>query len=58
MNAVTAEADGVSAPGWSINDALTRLREALVIIDDLGVPPDVGARLQETIERLEYLNQR
>jgi hypothetical protein len=54
MTGVPAVADGDSARAeGSLDDALTMLRSALNIIDASDVSADVGALLQDVIDRLE-----
>ncbi len=42
----------------SVGRALALLQEALEIVDSIGAPPEIGARLQEVIDSLEDLQDR
>jgi hypothetical protein len=50
--AVTRNADHASGDG-ALHAALAMLNDALRIMDDDEVPPELGARLQLVIEELE-----
>ena len=53
MNAAAAETESATAPiGQDLTQVLAQLRESLQIIDALKVSPDIGALLQEVINRL------
>jgi hypothetical protein len=51
MAGYTARADANASP--TDKDALPLLERALALIDELGLPANVGARLQEVIEALK-----
>ena len=53
MGASNAQGDG---RGQDHRDALAHLEQALDILDSKKVSPDIGARLQEVIDRLKALD--
>jgi hypothetical protein len=52
--ALSADAGGEQAsPRENIGRALALLQEALDLVDAIGVPSEIGARLQEVIDALD-----
>ena len=52
--ALSADAGGEQVtPHENIGRALALLQEALSLVDAIGAPPEIGARLQEVIDALD-----